>query len=85
MESDQPPNYPAMARRRGEQGRVLLRVQVSMDGRPLSVAVARSSGFDILDSAAADAVRGWRFVPATEAGRPVPAVADVPVQFRLEN
>ena len=85
MESDRPPDYPDLARRRGEQGRVLLRVEVSMDGRPLAVSVARSSGFGILDSAAQDAIRAWRFVPATEGGRPVQAIAEVPIQFRLEN
>ena len=85
MEADRPPDYPDLARRRGEQGRVLLRVDVSMDGRPLAVSVARSSGFGLLDSAAEDAVRTWRFVPATQDGRPVPATAEVPVQFRLED
>ena len=85
MDSDRPPEYPELARRRSEQGRVVLRVEVSMDGRPLEISVARSSGFGILDSAAENAVREWRFVPATEGGRPVPATAEVPVQFRLED
>ena len=85
MGSDRPPDYPDLARRRGEQGRVVLRVDVSVDGHPLSVSVARSSGFGILDSAAEDAVRTWRFLPATQDGRPVTATAEVPIQFRLED
>ncbi len=85
MESDRPPVYPELARRRGEQGRVMLRVGVDPAGRPISVSVATSSGFPILDSSALNAVRAWRFVPATRGGRAVPAVAEVPVQFRLEE
>ena len=85
MESDRPPVYPAMARRRGEQGRVVLRVSVAAGGTPAQVAVGQSSGFPSLDDAAMDAVRQWRFVPATRDGQPVPAVAEVPILFRLEN
>lgn len=85
MASDRPPVYPELARRRGEQGRVLVRVSVSADGTPLAVGVGQSSGHASLDTAAVTAVRGWRFMPATQAGRPVPASAEVPVQFQLEN
>jgi protein TonB len=85
MESDRPPNYPETARRRGEQGRVLLEVSVSADGMPVSVTVARSSGYPSLDSAALSAVQRWRFVPATRGGAPVAAVAEVPVRFRLTD
>ena len=45
METDRPPAYPEIARRRGEQGRVLLRVAVSPAGLPVNVSVAESSGF----------------------------------------
>jgi protein TonB len=82
---DQLPVYPALARRRGEQGRVVLRVNVSADGVPLAVTVDRTSGYASLDDAAATAVRRWRFVPATEDGHPVRAMAVIPVQFRLEE
>jgi protein TonB len=83
METDRPPAYPEIARRRGEQGRVLLRVAVSPAGLPVNVSVAESSGFSILDSAAVNAVEQWRFVPATRAGAPVAATAEVPLRFRL--
>jgi periplasmic protein TonB len=85
MESDRPPVYPESARRRGQQGRVILRVSVAPDGNPVQVQVGRSSGFTTLDDAALDAVRRWRFVPAMRAGQPVQAVAEVPVLFRLEE
>jgi len=85
METNRAPVYPESARRRGEQGRVLLRVDVSADGLPLDVAVAGTSGHPMLDSAALSAVRQWRFVPGTQAGRAVAAVAEVPIRFHLEN
>ncbi len=85
MASDRAPVYPETARRRNEQGRVVLRVNVGPAGTALAVAVGRSSGFPVLDNAAVDAVRNWRFIPATEGGRPVPATAEVPVVFRLED
>jgi protein TonB len=85
MESDRPPEYPEIARRRGQQGRVMLEVNVSVDGMPVSVTVAQSSGYPSLDAAALSAVQRWRFVPATRGGSPVAAVAAVPVRFRLTN
>jgi protein TonB len=85
MESDQPPRYPEAARRRGEQGRVMLRVSVSTDGLPTDVEIARSSGHHTLDEAAVSAVKRWRFVPASQGGRPVAGVADVPVRFQLRD
>jgi len=85
MASDRPPVYPEMARQRGEQGRTVLRVSVGADGLPRDISVAVSSGYPMLDSAALSAVRDWRFVPATRGDTPIPAVAEVPVRFRLEN
>ena len=85
MELDRPPAYPEMARRRGQQGRVVLHVNVSAEGMPVTVAVVETSGFASLDAAAMSAVQRWRFMPATRAGTAVPAVAEVPVRFRLTD
>lgn len=80
-----PPSYPASSRRMGETGTVLLRVLVDEDGRPESVSVATSSGFDRLDRAALDAVRRWTFVPARQGDRTVKAAVLVPLEFQLSS
>ena len=69
-----PPAYPAVARRAGEQGKVVLRVLVNASGSPDKVEIRSSSGFSRLDDAALDAVRRWRFVPARQGDKPVAAV-----------
>jgi protein TonB len=56
-----PPSYPALARRRGEEGRVTVRADIGSDGVPRNVGVEISSGSAALDAAAVEAVRGWRF------------------------
>jgi len=85
METNAAPIYPESARRRGEQGRVTLRVNVSDTGTPTEVDVQTTSGHPSLDEAAQTAVRRWRFIPAMQTGRPIAAVAEVPIRFRLEN
>src|SRR5688572_4190630 len=78
------PRYPARAVRAGEEGRVLLRVFVDANGRPIEVTVEHSSGSRELDRAARDKVLAdWRFRPAMRAGVPVPAIGLVPIDFRL--
>jgi len=79
------PKYPQVARSRGHEGRVLIRVSVLGDGRVGSATVAKSSGHDSLDRAALKAVERWRFTPALRAGKPVTATLTVPVVFRLEG
>lgn len=75
------PRYPARALRRGDQGTVLVSARISPDGVPLAVDVARSSGSRLLDRAAVDAVRRWRFRPAMADGRPVAGRVQVPITF----
>lgn len=84
LDSPQPP-YPAAARRRGQQGRVVLSVRVSPSGAPEAVVLVSSSGVEALDAAARDAVRGWRFRPALANGVAVAATVEVPVRFRLDE
>jgi protein TonB len=79
------PVYPAASRRRGETGRVLVRVQIGADGRVHDVRVARSSGHARLDESALSAVRAARFKPHIENGAAVTVWSIVPIDFLLEN
>ncbi len=76
-----PPPYPQLALQRGIEGRVRVRVSVALDGTVNWVRLEESSGHEILDLAALDAVRYWRFEPATENGRPVVGEAVIPLRF----
>jgi len=78
------PAYPAIARRRGQQGTVTVRVLVGADGSVERAEVADSSGFDALDDAALETVRSrWRFVPARHDGLAVESWVLVPIRFAL--
>jgi len=79
------PAYPAVARRSGDQGTVMLKVLVSPEGAPLRVELDQSSGSKPLDSAALDAVKGWRFVPARRGAQNIEGWVRVPVVFKLES
>lgn len=80
-----PAVYPPLSQRLGEEGRVLLRVEVSADGRPLHIALKTSSGFERLDQAAIKAVARWQFKPAQQNGSAVASTVDVPVRFKLKK
>ncbi len=73
------PDYPATARRRRQEGVVLLEALLTPDGRVRSVELQRSSGFPLLDQAALKAVAGWEFVVPTGPSWRV----EVPVRFQL--
>jgi periplasmic protein TonB len=79
------PAYPALSRRMGEHGRVLLRVHVTPEGSPAQIEVRESSGFERLDKAARDTVQRWRFVPAKQGDRGVAAWVLVPISFSLRS
>lgn len=84
LDNPRPP-YPLAARRQGIEGRVLLSVQVGADGASHAVRLKRSSGHALLDDAALQTVRRWRFVPAQRGDTPVESWVDVPILFRLES
>jgi TonB family protein len=78
------PKYPPLAREKGYEGTVYLRVQIRPDGRVGKLAIDRSSGHEVLDSAAVDSVKGWTFLPARKAGKPVESWVLLPVKFMLD-
>lgn len=55
------PDYPRLAVKRSLEGQVKLRVNVSSEGLPESTVVIESSGHDILDRAAVEGTKKWRF------------------------
>jgi len=83
--SNSPPRYPEFARRKGWEGRVFIRVSVDASGNPTAVAVAQSSGYSVLDQAALQTVKKWRFRPQVAGGRAVAGTVDVPVNFSLRR
>lgn len=79
------PAYPALARRMGEEGKVVLRVFVEPSGRPSQIEVKTGSGSPRLDQAAQDAVWRWKFVAARRGDEAVGAWVLVPIVFNLRN
>ena len=80
------PRYPAAAIKAGEQGTVILKVQVHADGSVGSIAFdpehSTTTSADLI-AAATDAARQWHFNPETKDGRPVEGYARVPVKFDI--
>lgn len=79
------PSYPALSRRMGEEGRVVLRVFVNQQGLPTQVELRTSSGFSRLDSVALETVRQWKFMPARRGEQPIGAWVLVPISFNLRS
>ncbi len=77
--------YPSQALRVGEQGTVLVLAQVDVNGQVSDARVVRRSGSSILDHAASNEVRRWKFAPALHDGRPIAANVEVPVSYRLDQ
>lgn len=79
------PEYPSLARRKGEQGRVLLKVFVTAQGNPEKVLLEKSSGSELLDKSALDVVKTWKFIPASANNQAVSGVVIVPIKFSLDS
>ena len=79
------PVYPAVSKRLGEQGKIVLRVLIGTDGLPQKVEIKQSSGFERLDRQAVDTVTRWRFVPGTRNGVPEAMWYLQPINFVLQH
>jgi protein TonB len=79
------PQYPALSRRLGEEGRVILRVYVDDRGLPARVEIRTSSGHERLDSIAVETVRQWKFVAARRGDQAISAWVLVPISFSLRS
>jgi len=79
------PEYPLLARRKGEEGKVVLRALINIKGRPEGVEIQTSSGSARLDEAARQAVLRAVFKPHLEDGQAVMVYAIVPIKFQLDR
>jgi len=79
------PVYPIIARKRGFEGTVLLKVQVLKDGNVGKVNLEKSSNYEILDRSAIEAINKWIFIPGKKNGLPVASWVTVPVKFQLTS
>jgi protein TonB len=75
------PEYPAISDRLNEEGTVVLKMNVGVDGSVKATEVASSSGFKRLDDAAVAALSLCKFKPATTNGQPSEGVATVRYRF----
>jgi len=79
--ADVSPTYPTLARAAHQEGIVILEAVIDTRGAVETARVLR--GYALLDQAAVEAVRQWRFTPALLDGQPVPVVMTVTVIFTL--
>ncbi|KRB81268.1 energy transducer TonB [Sphingomonas sp. Root710] len=80
-----PPRYPMESRRKREQGTVVVRLLIGVDGRVAQISIAQSSGFERLDQAAVQAIRGWRWQPVIRDGAPVEVRGLYSMPFTLQG
>jgi protein TonB len=76
--------YPEIARKAGIEGRVVLQFIVDERGNVVNPIVIRGIGGGC-DEAAIDAIRGVKFTPGMQRGRPVKVQFQLPIVFRLQN
>lgn len=76
-----PPDYPLELACAGIDGQTTLQLTIGPDGRITGSRLERGSGSAALDRLAQDAVKQWRFEPATRGGQPIEARIRVPITF----
>jgi protein TonB len=79
------PSYPRISRQRGEEGTVVLSVEVLANGTAGNISVITSSGYRRLDNAALKAARQTVFTPARRLGNAVSAITELSYSFELSH
>ncbi|MDO9540820.1 MAG: energy transducer TonB, partial [Kiritimatiellia bacterium] len=80
-----PPLYPVTARMKGIEGEVTLVCIVRPDGSTDNVQVSSSEPKGGFDASAINAVKNWRFKPATSGGAPVACRVILPLKIEVEE
>ena len=75
------PSYPAAARQVGIEGEVAIDAVIDTSGKLTNLKVV--SGAPLLQQAALDSLRSWKYEPAYLDDKPVPVKTSITVKFRL--
>jgi TonB family protein len=75
------PNYPAMAKQSQIEGEVTVNAVIDITGKLTNIKVV--SGSPLLQQAALDSLRTWKYEPALLNDKPVPVQTSITVKFRL--
>ncbi|ART81006.1 hypothetical protein CBP12_13270 [Oceanisphaera avium] len=76
--------YPIQARRRGQEGTVVVEVWLDEQGRQIKRVVAKSSGVSALDNTALKGIAKYRFSAYVENGRAIAHRVHIPIRFKLD-
>jgi periplasmic protein TonB len=82
---NKPPVYPEIAKTRGYEGIVFVTAEILTDGNVGSLNIGKSSGYAVLDAAAIEAVKHWKFEPARKMGKPCPSRVNLPIRFDIRD
>jgi len=74
------PEFPEKARKEHPKEKIVLRMVVGSNGLPRDIRVQRSPSPE-LDEAATNAVKKWKFAPATKDGQPVAVKIDIEIML----
>jgi len=77
--------YPRVSQRRGEEGTVVLSIEILASGKAEKVEIVKSSGHQRLDAAAVNAATKTSYTPAIQFGRAVDSTLIQPLVFELTN
>ncbi len=80
-----PPEYPEQARKKGQEGLAMVHVLINEYGKVVQTEIAKSSGYQILDSAATITASQFEFTPAEYSGKAVKVKMTIPFKFRLNG
>lgn len=79
------PDYPAALRRQGLEGSVTVRVTIDETGRVTACDLVKTTDKAFYEETRDQALRHWRFRPATSDGTPVISEQTLTVTFTLED
>ena len=76
------PRYPDAERAEKHEGRSVVSVNILTDGSAGSAVITKSSGWPLLDAAAIDTVKAWKYAPAlNDLGEPIESTKYFAVTF----
>jgi protein TonB len=79
------PDYPPARLREDEEGKVIVRVRIGAEGRVLSIEQVSASHPDFWRATREQALKAWRFLPATRDGVPVESQRVMTVYFNMQS